>query len=229
MIGDKHCLLIVDDEPNIVRALKDFLETKPFVVLCAYDGAEALTLFYEHAREIDLLLLDVMMPKCDGFSLLKQLRAQQVTTPAIMLSARSEVHDELTGFSVGADDYIAKPFSPSLLLARIESVLRRCGRTPGSIVRAGALLLDIEQRTCTLDGQPLILTKREFDLLAFLMQSPARPFSRTHLLDAVWGYDFDGDIRTVDTHIKQLRLKLLHCADYLRTVHRVGYCFEVSL
>ncbi len=227
MLDRKICILIVDDEHNIVRALKDFFAAKKFAVLEAFDGEQGLNLALARKSEIDLIVLDVMMPKCDGFSLLRQIREQGVNTPVIMLTAKSESYDELTGFSLGADDYVAKPFSPSVLLARVQALLKRVGKGEQDTFKAGAITLDQSARLCTLDGAVLELTKREFDLLCFFMRSERTTLSREQLLNTVWGYDFDGDVRTVDTHVKQLRVKLLHCAGYIRTVHRVGYCFEV--
>lgn len=228
MIADKKCILVVDDDKKIVRGISDLLKSTGYDVLTAYDGQEAFDCHYENSTKIDLILLDVMMPKFNGFEVLEELRNQQCFIPIVLLTAKSEEYDQLKGFKLGADDYIAKPFSPSLLLAHIEAVLKRLGRTVDSEISLGGLELNVGRRSCTLHNKSIELTKREFDLLHFFLLNNKMTFSRDQLLVQVWGYDFEGDSRTIDTHIKQLRIKLGECATYIKTVHRVGYKFEVE-
>ncbi|MCC8073033.1 MAG: response regulator transcription factor [Clostridiales bacterium] len=228
MIDNKRCILIVDDEVKMVRALRDFFKANKFHVLEAYDGGEALDMYYEYNTKIDIMLLDVMMPVQDGFSVLKELRDQACLVPIIMLTAKGEEYDQLKGFHCGADDYISKPFSPSLLLARVEAVLRRFGKAATDEITAGALTINTGKRIVSVDGNDLDLTRREYELLLYLVVNESMTFSREQLLDNVWGYDFDGSIRTVDTHIKQLRVKLAPHSDYIKTIHCVGYQFSVS-
>ncbi len=227
MFKDKRCLLIADDEAKMVRALKDFLSSNNFHIIEAFDGEEALDKFYLHSAEIDLVLLDVMMPKADGFAVLSDIRKSHSLTPVIMLTARGEEYDQIKGFQYGADDYIRKPFSPSILMARIESILKRTGKAYSDEMKRGELRLNSLKRTVFNQDVEMELTKREFDLLFFLMANQSMIFSREQLLNGVWGYDFIGDVRTVDTHIKQLRTKLKQNSTYIKTVHRVGYKFEV--
>ncbi|MFI3170302.1 MAG: response regulator transcription factor [Faecalibacterium sp.] len=225
MLG-KRCVLIVDDETKIVRALKDFLTLKGFAVRTAGDGVQALEEYYANNTEIDLILLDVMMPLRDGFAVLSELRQSGESVPVIMLTAKGQEYDQLRGFENGADDYVQKPFSLSLLHARIEAVLKRAGKADQPEIIKGELKLNAMERTVYENGNLVELTKREFDLLQFFLSNTARVFTREQLLNSVWGYDFFGDIRTVDTHVKQLRIKLKESGLYLKTVHRIGYKFE---
>ncbi len=225
MLG-KRCILIVDDEAKIVRALKDFLTLKGFAVRTAGDGVQALEEYYANNTEIDLILLDVMMPLRDGFAVLTELRQSGAAVPVIMLTAKGQEYDQLRGFENGADDYVQKPFSLSLLHARIEAVLKRAGKADQPEIIKGDLKLNAMERTVYESGNLVELTKREFDLLQFFLLNTARVFTREQLLNSVWGYDFFGDIRTVDTHVKQLRIKLKESGLYLKTVHRIGYKFE---
>ena len=227
MNENKRCILIADDEPKMVRALRDFFKASGFCVLEARDGMEALDIFYENSNVIDIILLDVMMPRQDGLTTLKQIREASFLTPVILLTAKGEEYDQLSGFSCGADDYITKPFSSSLLMARVEAVLRRFGKDMQSDLVAGQLSINATTRTIYLSGKELELTRREYDLLYYLAVNRGLTFSREQLLDNVWGYDFEGGYRTVDTHIRQLRNKLGDCADYIKTIHCVGYQFEV--
>lgn len=228
MVLGKRCILIVDDEIKIVRALKDFFSLKGFVVRVANDGVQALEEYYAYNTEIDLILLDVMMPLRDGFSVLTELRQGGATVPVIMLTARGQEYDQLKGFENGADDYVQKPFSLSLLQARVEVILKRVGKLEQPEMVKGLLRLNAMERTVYEDGKLIELTKREFDLLQFFLSNNARVFTREQLLNSVWGYDFYGDIRTVDTHVKQLRMKLKQSATYIKTVHRIGYKFECA-
>ncbi len=227
MLDNKRCILIVDDEIKMVRALKDFFKANGFYVLEAYDGGEALDIYYEYNTKIDIMILDVMMPVQDGFSVLKELRDNVCLVPIVMLTARGEEYDQLKGFRCGADDYIQKPFSPSLLLARVNAVLRRFGKASSDEIIAGELTINTSKRTVCLSKKEIELTRREYELLLYLVVNKSITFSREQLLNNVWGYDFEGSIRTVDTHIKQLRIKLGTCADYIKTIHCVGYQFEV--
>lgn len=227
MTENKRCVLIADDESKMVRALSDFLGANGFCVLEAKDGIEALEVFCENSNVIDIVLLDVMMPRQDGLTTLKRIRESSSLTPVIFLTAKGEEYDQLSGFSYGADDYITKPFSPSLLMARMEAVLRRFGKSAQNDVSAGLLSVNAAARTVFLSGKELELTRREYDLLYYLMTNRSRIFSREQLLNHVWGYNFDGGSRTVDTHIRQLRGKLGDCADYIRTIYCIGYRFEV--
>jgi DNA-binding response OmpR family regulator len=227
MLDGKPCILIVDDEAKITRALRDFLRARGYRTLEAYDGGEALDVFYEHSTKIDLLLLDVMMPVADGFSVLKEIRRDS-NVPVIMLTARAEEYDQIAGFRHGADDYVPKPFSTSLLLARVEAVLKRAGRGPAGEIEIGPLRVDPARRFVSLGGERVELTPKEFDLLHCLAANRNRALTREQILNEVWGYAFDGDVRTVDTHIKQLRGKLAACGEYIKTVHRIGYRFEAD-
>ena len=227
MIDNKRCILIADDEPKMVRALRDFFRANGFCVLEAKNGIEAFDVFCSHTNEIDIILLDVMMPERDGLTTLKDIREASSLIPVILLTAKGEEYDQLSGFSSGADDYITKPFSPSLLMARVEAVLRRFGKDAQKDIVAGELTVNAMTRTVYLSGKELDLTRREYDLLYYLIVNRSLTFSREQLLNNVWGYDFEGGYRTVDTHIRQLRNKLGECADYIKTVHCVGYQFEV--
>ena len=228
MYEQKRCVLIADDEERILRALRDLLTAGGFHVLTAGDGRAALALWERYRDQIDLALLDVMMPELDGFAVLRELRAQGSGLPVILLTARGEEYDQLQGFSSGADDYIPKPFSTKVLLARIEAVLRRAGREKTEAVRAGDILLLPQQRRVEVAGQGVELIRREFDLLHCFLCSQGRILSREQLLNTVWGYDYEGDERTVDTHVKNLRSKLHGCGGCIQTVYRVGYRFEVE-
>lgn len=227
MFNDKRGVLIVDDDIKILRSLKDFLRGNNFYVLEATDGRMALDVFYENNTKIDMILLDVMMPGIDGFSVLKEIR-ESFLVPIIMLTARGEEYDQLNGFNNGADDYIPKPFSPSLLLARMEAVFKRIGKTEANDLTAGKIRINIMKRNVTVNNSHIVLTPKEFDLLYYFILNRGLILSREQILNAVWGYEFMGDLRTVDTHVKQLRNKIGDCAGYIRTIHRVGYQFEVE-
>lgn len=228
MINQKRCILVVDDDKKIVRGIADLLKFSGYEVLTAFNGEEAFDCHYENSTKIDLILLDVMMPKWDGYQVLEELRNQFCFVPIILLTAKSEEYDQLKGFNLGADDFIPKPFSPSLLLARIEAVLKRVGKNSDSEVSKGEIEMNVGKRSCKVKNENIELTKREFDLLHFFLLHNENIFTREQLLVQVWGYDFEGDSRTVDTHIKQLRIKLGEKASYIKTIHRVGYKFEVD-
>ncbi len=227
MAKNKITILVVDDEQRIVRVLRDYLTAKGYDVLCAYDGQEALDRFYTYSAQIDLILLDVMMPKMDGLSVLAELR-QTSLVPVILLTAKGEEYDQIRGFRTGADDYIIKPFSQSVLVLRIEALLHRLGKSSQGELVVEDLRLNLIARTANFGDKSLTLTPREFDLLAYFMENKRQVLSREQLLNGVWGYDFDGDLRTVDTHVKQLRSKLGGDCNYLKTVFRMGYRFEVD-
>lgn len=226
MFEKKHCILIADDEQKMVRALTDLFTAKGYRVIQAYDGEQALDKYLEHSTEVDLLLLDVMMPKLDGFEVVREIRNTQSLVPIIMLTARGEEYDQLKGFSYGADDYVSKPFSPLVLLARVETVLRRVGKDVQSKITVGKLNIDSSNRRVFVDENEIELTRREYDLLFFLVTNKSIIFTREQLLNNVWGFDYEGSARTVDTHIKQLRMKLGDAGEYIKTVHCIGYQFE---
>lgn len=226
MLKDKRCVLIVDDEPKFVRAIKDFLKSKDCSTFGAYDGLEAIELFRTQQEAIDLILLDVMMPHMDGFTILTKIR-ESSQVPVIMLTAKAADYDQYAGFQKGADDYISKPFSSLLLYARIEAVLRRANKEIKKEIVAGKLKLIVSERTVYYDCGEMNLTRREYDLLYYLMINRGFTLTREQILNGAWGYEYEGDIRTVDTHVKQLRLKLGTDSDYIKTIHRVGYRLEV--
>ncbi len=228
MIENKRCILIADDEKRMVRAVKDFLTAQNFHILEAYDGEEALNVYFQHNQIIDLILLDVMMPVYNGMEVLKKLRDESCMTPIIMLTARGEEYDQVAAFKNGADDYITKPFSPTLLLLRIEAMLKRVGKGLYEEISCGPITVNATLRNVFCDKILLELTKREFDLILFFVSNKNMIFTREQLLDSVWGYGFEGDSRTVDTHIKQLRIKLGEHSSMIKTVHRVGYKLEVE-
>ncbi|MBZ9606296.1 response regulator transcription factor [Clostridium estertheticum] len=223
----KGLILIVDDESRIRRMLKDFLVSHKYEILEASNGKEAMEMFYSNNSKIDLILLDVMMPMKNGFDVLSEIREDSIT-PIIMLTAKGEEYDQLAGFKFGADDYISKPFSPSLLLARLESVLKRTGKRKSENVVIGNISVDKLKKEVVCANEKLDLTPKEYDLLLYFIENNELVLAREQILDAVWNYDYVGDARTVDTHIKQLRAKLVFNCQYIKTVHGVGYRFEVK-
>lgn len=225
MIGSKKAILIVDDEARIVRVLSDYLKASGYAVFEAFDGEEALDVFSMHNTEIDLILLDVMMPKLDGTEVLEELRKTSLV-PVIFLTAKGAEFDQIRGFQTGADDYIVKPFSQSVLVLRIEAIMNRLGKADHSILEVGNLSLNQTYRSVSLEGDSIELTRREFDLLAFFMLHVGQILSREQLLNGVWGYEFTGELRTVDTHVKQLRSKLGKKSPVLKTVFGIGYRLE---
>lgn len=220
-------ILIVDDDVRIRRMLKDFFEIKGHKIIEATNGQEAIDNFYEYIDSIDLILLDVMMPIKDGFVVLKEIR-EYSHVPIIMLTAKSEEYHQLDYYNYGADDIIPKPFSPKLLYAHVEAVLRRCSPAEKLHITVGSLLLNDECREVFLDDEKLELTPKEYDLLSYFMKNTSIVLTRETILDGVWGFNYEGDFRTVDTHVKQLRAKLLDNSSYIKTVHGVGYRFEVD-
>jgi len=223
----KGVILIVEDENRIRRMLKDFMVSNKYVVFEASNGKDALDIFYAKNSKIDLILLDVMMPIKNGLQVLSEIRENSLT-PIIMLTAKTEEYDQLASFKMGADDYICKPFSPSLLLARVESVLKRTGKYKIKKVNAGNIIIDKLKKEVVCNQKKIELTPKEYDLLLYFIENEGLVLTRESILNAIWNFDYVGDIRTVDTHIKQLRAKLLSNCHYIKTVHGAGYKFEVE-
>lgn len=228
MLNNRSCILIADDEARITRAIGDFLTVNDYSVLLATDGQEALDVFYEHSNQVDLILLDVMMPKRDGYSVLTELRDGKSLVPVVMLTAKGEEYDQLKGFKAGADDYITKPFSLSVLVAHIEAILKRYGKDRNNEIVRGIFSVNSGRHEVKMGDRVLNLTRREYELFNYFMINEGITLSREQLLDGVWGYDYFGEARTVDTHVKQLRGKLGDYAHCIATIHRVGYRFEVE-
>ncbi len=225
MVND--CILIVDDEQRMRKLIKDFLVAKGFSILEAEDGEKALEVFAENKNKISLILLDVMMPKLDGWSVLRQIR-QESKVPIIMLTARGEEQDELFGFELGVDEYISKPFSPKILVARVEAILKRANKDVKEIKEYSGIEIDKEGRTVKVDGKPIELSLREYELLVYLVENENIALSRDKILNNVWNYDYYGDSRTIDSHIKKIRHKLGKRGKYIKTIRGVGYKFETK-
>lgn len=220
-------VLIVDDEQRMRKLIKDFLMQKGYSILEAADGEEALQVFEENQNKIKLILLDVMMPKLDGWSVLRQIR-QISKVPIIMLTARGEEQDELFGFELGVDEYISKPFSPKILVARVEAILKRTSSSQKESKDYGGIIIDAEGRTVIVDGKELELSLREYELLKYLVDNENIALSRDKILNNVWNYDYYGDSRTIDSHIKKIRHKLGKKGKYIQTIRGIGYKFEVK-
>lgn len=219
-------ILVVDDETRMRKLVKDFLSIKGYIVLEAEDGEEALKVF-DTNKDIKLILLDVMMPKMDGFEVLEAIR-QYSKVPVMMLTARSEERDELEGYKLGVDEYITKPFSPKILVARVEAVLRRTvGELEEKLV-AGAIEVDKVARSVYIDKKPVDLSFKEYELLTYFIENKGIALSREKILSSVWNYDYFGDARTIDTHVKKLRAKMGERGDYIKTVWGMGYKFEIT-
>jgi DNA-binding response OmpR family regulator len=224
---NKIKILVVDDESRMRKLVKDFLEREGFEVLEAGDGMEAMEIFYEE-KEIALIILDVMMPKMDGWQVCREVR-QSSKVPIIMLTARSEERDELQGFDLGIDEYISKPFSPKILVARVEAVLRRThGIGASSVMDAGGIEIDKSAHMVKIDGKEIDLSFKEFELLTYFVENQGIALSREKILNNVWNYDYFGDARTIDTHVKKLRNKLGDKGNYIKTIWGMGYKFEVE-
>ena len=221
------CILIVDDESRMRKLIKDFLTAKGYCILEAEDGEKALQVFEQNSEKIDLILFDVMMPKLDGWSVLRQIR-QTSQIPIIMLTARGEEQDELFGFELGVDEYISKPFSPKILVARVEAILKRTQGEQKEVKDYGGIEIDKEGRTVTVDGKVLELSLREYELLIYLVENENIALSRDKILNNVWNYDYYGDSRTIDSHIKKIRHKLGKRGKYIKTMRGVGYKFEIK-
>ena len=236
-----NCILVVDDEIRMRKLIKDFLVAKGYSILEAEDGEKALEVFEENKNKINLVLLDVMMPKLDGWSVLRQIR-QESKVPIIMLTARGEEQDELFGFELGVDEYISKPFSPKILVARVEAnntklinilsldkaILKRTAPDSKEVKDYGGVEIDKKGRTVKVDGKLIELSLREYELLTYLVENKDIALSRDKILNNVWNYDYYGDSRTIDSHIKKIRHKLGKKGKYIKTIRGVGYKFEVK-
>ena len=219
-------ILVVDDESRMRKLVRDFLEKQNFDVLEAGDGSEALDIFFEH-QDIALIILDVMMPKMDGWQVCREVRGYS-KVPIIMLTARSDERDELQGFELGVDEYISKPFSPKILVARVEAILRRTNQVSDEeALEYGGIAIDKAAHVVTIDGNPVDLSYKEFELLSYFMENKGIALSREKILNSVWNYDYFGDARTIDTHVKKLRSKLGEKGELIKTVWGMGYKFEV--
>ena len=220
-------ILVVDDESRMRKLVKDFLTKKGFTVIEAGDGEEAVDKFFE-VKDIALIILDVMMPKMDGWQVCREIR-QYSKVPIIMLTAKSDEKDELQGFDLGVDEYITKPFSPKILVARVEAILRRSNvLAADDTMEAGGIELNKAAHEVLIDGKSVELSYKEFELLAYFMSNQGVALSRERILNNVWNYDYFGDARTIDTHVKKLRSKLGKEGDYIKTIWGLGYKFEVS-
>lgn len=225
---DKLKILVVDDESRMRKLVRDFLVRQDYEVLEAGDGEEALDIFYRE-KDIALLILDVMMPKMNGWEVCREVR-ENSKVPIIMLTAKCDESDELMGFDLGVDEYISKPFSPKILVARVEAILRRTNQIGESsqIKKAGLIVLDKTAHEVTIDGKSVELSFKEFELLEYFMDNQGIALSRERILNSVWNYDYFGDARTIDTHVKKLRSKLGKQGEYIKTVWGMGYKFEVE-
>lgn len=222
-----NCILVVDDESRMRKLIKDFLAAKGYSILEAEDGEKALEVFEENKKKINLVILDVMMPKLDGWSVLRQIR-QDSKVPIIMLTARGEEQDELFGFELGVDEYISKPFSPKILVARVEAILKRTNQDKKEVKDYGGIQIDQEGRTVTVDGKIIELSLREYELLVYLVNNENIALSRDKILNNVWNYDYYGDSRTIDSHVKKIRHKLGKKGKYIKTIRGIGYKFEMK-
>ena len=224
---EKIKILVVDDESRMRKLVKDFLEREGYVVLEAGDGMEAMEIFYEE-KDIALVILDVMMPRMDGWQTCREIR-QSSQVPIIMLTARAEESDELQGFNLGVDEYISKPFSPKILVARVEAVLRRSNAiAAGETIDAGGIVIDKAAHQVKIDGGEIDLSFKEFELLTYFVENQGIALSREKILNNVWNYDYFGDARTIDTHVKKVRSKLGEKGNYIKTIWGMGYKFEVD-
>ena len=219
-------ILVVDDEARMRKLVRDFLTNKGFTVIEAGDGEEAVDTFFAQ-KDIALVLLDVMMPKMDGWEVLKTIRKYS-QVPVIMLTARSEERDELQGFSLGVDEYISKPFSPKILVARVDAILRRSNVVSTENMNVGGICIDKAAHQVTIDGREIELSYKEVELLSYFVENQGIALSREKILNNVWNYDYFGDARTIDTHVKKLRSKMGEKGDYIKTIWGMGYKFEVS-
>ena len=220
-------ILVVDDESRMRKLLNDFLVAKGYHILEAEDGEKAIEVFEENKNKIKLILLDVMMPKLDGWSVLRKIR-QESNLPVIMLTARGEEQDELFGFELGVDEYISKPFSPKILVARVEAILKRVYGDIKEVKDYDGITIDQEGRTVKVDGKPIDLSLREYELLKYLLDNENIALSRDKILNNVWNYDYYGDSRTIDSHIKKIRHKLGKKGKYIETIRGIGYKFEIK-
>ena len=225
MFMEKETVLVVDDEQRMRKLVRDFLENQGYHVMEAEDGEKAIDVFMEH-KEIELVILDVMMPKMDGWQVCREIR-EYSKVPIIMLTARGSEKDELLGFELGVDEYISKPFSPKILVARVEAILRRANAGSDSTLEMGGILLDKAAHEVKIDGERIDLSFKEFELLAYFMENKDIALSRERILNHVWDYDYFGDARTIDTHVKKLRSKIDPYGNYIKTIWGMGYKFEL--
>ena len=218
-------ILVVDDEARMRKLVRDFLTKSGFTVIEAADGNEAMDIFFEQ-KDISLIILDVMMPGMDGWQTCKEIRSYS-KVPIIMLTAKSEERDELQGFELGVDEYISKPFSPKILVARVEAILRRTNSNIGEdILESGGIRIDRDEHKVIIDGQTIDLSYKEFELLTYFMENKGLALSREKILNHVWNYDYFGDARTIDTHVKKLRSKMGSKGDLIKTIWGMGYKYE---
>lgn len=223
---NKLKILVVDDETRMRKLVRDFLVKKDYLVVEAENGEQALDIFEEDG-DISLIILDIMMPKLDGWQVCKAIRRES-KVPIIMLTAKSEEQDELMGFELGVDEYISKPFSPKILVARVDAILRRTNKSATeSVITVGNIEVDKLAHIVKVCGNPIDLSFKEFELLVYFMENIGIALSRENILNAVWSYDYFGDARTIDTHVKKLRAKLTSDADYIKTIWGLGYKFEI--
>jgi len=224
---DKLKILVVDDEARMRKLVKDFLMKKNFDVIEAEDGAKALDIFFQ-MKDIMLIILDVMMPHIDGWQVCREIR-QYSKVPIIMLTAKGEERDELQGFNLGIDEYISKPFSPKILVARVEAILRRANSlSPDELIVSGGIEINKAAHLITIDGKTIDLSFKEFELLTYFVENEGLALSREKILNNVWNYDYFGDARTIDTHVKKLRSKMGSKGDLIKTIWGMGYKFEVE-
>lgn len=224
---DELKILVVDDESRMRKLVKDFLVKKQYKVLEAGDGEEAIEVFFGN-KDISLIILDVMMPKMDGWEVCKEIRKFS-KVPIIMLTAKSEENDELKGFELGVDEYISKPFSPKILVARVDAILRRANKIGADMtIEAGDIKIDKAAHIVKVKDKEIELSFKEFELLTYFIENKGIALSRENILNNVWNYDYFGDARTIDTHVKKLRSKLGDCGDYIKTVWGMGYKFEIN-
>ncbi len=224
---DKYKILVVDDESRMRKLVRDFLVKQNFDVIEAADGSEALDIFYE-VKNISLIILDVMMPKIDGWQVCREIR-ESSKIPIIMLTAKGDERDELQGFELGVDEYISKPFSPKILVARVEAILRRSNLlTEDDVIESGGIVMNKAAHLVTIDGEAIDLSFKEFELLNYFLENEGLALSREKILNHVWNYDYFGDARTIDTHVKKLRSKMGSKGDYIKTIWGMGYKFEVT-
>lgn len=219
--------MVVDDESRMRKLVKDFLEREGHTIIEAVDGMEAMDIFYEN-KDISLIILDVMMPRMDGWQVCREVRALS-QVPIIMLTARGEERDELQGFELGVDEYISKPFSPKILVARVNAILKRGGSAVSEdLIDAGGIVIDKAAHLVKIDDVPIELSVKEFELLTYFVENQKMALSREKILNNVWDYDYFGDARTIDTHVKKLRSKLGEKGNYIKTIWGMGYKFEVE-
>ena len=224
---EKIKILIVDDESRMRKLIRDFLEREGYQILEASDGIEAMDMFYAN-KNIDLIILDVMMPRMDGWQVCKEVR-EHSKVPIMMLTARAEEQNELKGFELGVDEYVAKPFSPKILVARVGALLKRVKNVDGDAeINAGGIVINKSAHMVTIDGEIIDLSVKEFELLTYFVENQRIALSREKILNNVWNYDYFGDARTIDTHVKKLRSKLGEKGNYIKTIWGMGYKFEVE-